>query len=162
MTDKSEQAELFYSSRDIAKHQGRQHGYILKIIRELISQKLLVNTESRIWVSQQNHREYEEFISVHQDMELIISKVYVKPPPKRHGYKRKEITWELRKTVFERDAYRCKGCGDWHDLCIDHILPVARGGCKNIDNLQTLCRPCNSKKGTKTMSEWLGASNANE
>lgn len=62
---KSEQAELFYSSRAIAKHQGKEHSYILKIVRELISQELLVNTVSRMWVSEQNHREYEEFISVH-------------------------------------------------------------------------------------------------
>ena len=154
------QEKSFYSSRAIAKHQGKQHSYILKIVRGLMSQGLLVNTVSRMWVSEQNHGEYEEFISDHEDMELIISKVYVRPPPKSHGYKRKEITWELRKAVFERDAYRCKGCGDWHDLCVDHILPVARGGCKDIDNLQTLCRPCNSKKGTKTMEEWLEVCNA--
>lgn len=149
----------FYSSRAIAKHQKRDHGYILKIVRELIAQELLIDTRSRLWISEKNFREYEEFISVTEDMELIISKVYVRPPSKTHGHKRKNISHQLRRQVFERDAYRCKGCDDWHDLCIDHILPVARGGCKNIENLQTLCRSCNSKKGTKTMSEWLEVQN---
>lgn len=153
--------EAFYSSRAIAKHQGRDHAYILKIIRELMTQGLLVNTYSRPWISEKNFREYKEFVSVTEDMKLIISKVYVRPDSKSHGYERKKITWQLRKQVFERDAYRCKGCDDWHDLCIDHILPVARGGCKNIENLQTLCRSCNSKKGTKTMDEWLEVCNAN-
>lgn len=32
---------------------------------------------------------------------------------------------------------------------IDHILPIARGGLTNIDNLQLLCESCNQKKGAK-------------
>lgn len=29
----------------------------------------------------------------------------------------------------------------------DHILPRSRGGADHIDNLQTMCSPCNTKKG---------------
>lgn len=62
---------------------------------------------------------------------------------------KKTISQALRKFVFERDAYRCVYCGDWHDLTVDHIYPEALGGTLDPDNLQTLCRPCNSKKGTR-------------
>lgn len=54
-----------------------------------------------------------------------------------------------RTRVFELDAYRCRSCGDWHDLAVDHIIPVARGGTDDLANLQTLCRSCNSAKGAK-------------
>lgn len=32
---------------------------------------------------------------------------------------------------------------------IDHILPLALGGMNSDNNVQLLCRPCNSKKGCK-------------
>lgn len=35
------------------------------------------------------------------------------------------------------------------DLTLDHIQPIHYGGENKIGNLQTLCRSCNSKKGTK-------------
>lgn len=57
------------------------------------------------------------------------------------------ISKALAKQVFERDAYRCRRCASWIDLCCDHVVPESAGGETTIDNLQTLCRPCNSKKG---------------
>jgi hypothetical protein len=54
----------------------------------------------------------------------------------------------LRRAVLERDAYRCQICGDWHDLTIDHVYPRSKGGQTVLENLQTLCRSCNSRKGT--------------
>lgn len=38
---------------------------------------------------------------------------------------------------------------------IEHLLPLSRGGNNNYDNLAIACRPCNSSKGNKTISEWL-------
>jgi hypothetical protein len=54
-----------------------------------------------------------------------------------------------RKKVFERDAYRCRRCSDWHNLEVDHIIPVSKGGGNGMGNLQTLCNSCNSKKADK-------------
>lgn len=56
---------------------------------------------------------------------------------------------EVRKYVFERDRYHCKGCGQTNletNLTIDHIIPLARSGQNDISNLQTLCRTCNQQK----------------
>jgi hypothetical protein len=58
----------------------------------------------------------------------------------------------LRKSVMERDAYRCRHCDSHIDLSVDHIYPKSKGGTDDLDNLQTLCRPCNSKKGVKVVS----------
>jgi hypothetical protein len=54
----------------------------------------------------------------------------------------------LRAMVFSRDGYKCKQCGYGRDLTLDHVTPVLLGGSNEPDNLQTLCRRCNSRKGT--------------
>lgn len=56
---------------------------------------------------------------------------------------------ELRQSVFARDGNRCLHCGTSDNLSVDHIVPVFRGGSSDIENLQTLCVPCNSSKGSK-------------
>jgi hypothetical protein len=58
----------------------------------------------------------------------------------------RKIPHGLRTSVFERDAYRCRLCGGHVSLTIDHIIPECQGGPTTLDNLQTLCRPCNSRK----------------
>jgi len=55
----------------------------------------------------------------------------------------------LKWKVFNRDNFTCKTCGKREDLEIDHIRPVTKGGKDNIENLQTLCKRCNVKKGNK-------------
>lgn len=57
-----------------------------------------------------------------------------------------------RELIFERDGYKCLCCGSSKDeLSIDHIIPESEGGTKKMDNLQTLCRRCNSDKSNNTI-----------
>ncbi|MCD6371183.1 MAG: HNH endonuclease [Candidatus Aenigmarchaeota archaeon] len=51
--------------------------------------------------------------------------------------------------MFERDGWKCVYCGDNKNLQIDHIIPFSKGGTTNLDNLQTICKKCNSKKRAK-------------
>lgn len=51
--------------------------------------------------------------------------------------------------LFERDGKQCKQCGCTDQLTIDHVIPLARGGSNELDNLQILCNKCNSRKGAK-------------
>ena len=47
----------------------------------------------------------------------------------------------------------CNLCLIWFDagnLSVDHIVPRKKGGTDHKDNLQLLCRSCNSKKGDRT------------
>ena len=55
----------------------------------------------------------------------------------------------LKLQVKERDGYRCVCCGTTskRSLQVDHIHPAYLGGGNVLDNLQTLCRTCNSRKG---------------
>lgn len=75
----------------------------------------------------------------------------------RRAYRRQPrqpIPEAIRRAVMERDGYRCRACGVWHSLTIDHVRPVAAGGSDDLENLQTLCRSCNSSKGARL--EWAG------
>lgn len=66
-------------------------------------------------------------------------------------------TWKDVLAIFSLQKGMCV-CGA--DLNIgyhlDHMTPLSRGGSNDPTNLQLLCAPCNSSKGAKTMSEWLG------
>jgi len=68
--------------------------------------------------------------------------------------KRRKIKRQLRARILRRDQYRCLLCGKGRDdqveLTVDHITPVAAGGTNDPDNLQTLCKPCNSEKRATT------------
>ena len=57
----------------------------------------------------------------------------------------------------EQGGY-CNGCEAHFELRyfqVDHIIPRAKGGTDHISNLQLLCGPCNTLKGTKSQAELL-------
>ena len=84
--------------------------------------------------------------------ELISAGLYSAESRQGKSVKSKaKISHELQKLVFERDEYRCKHCGTHLKLTVDHIHPESKGGALDMENLQTLCASCNSKKGTKSM-----------
>ena len=46
---------------------------------------------------------------------------------------------------------RCLCCGMQHDLALEHVVPLSRGGTGNLVNVQLLCRLCNSRKGNRVI-----------
>jgi 5-methylcytosine-specific restriction endonuclease McrA len=61
----------------------------------------------------------------------------------------KPIPTALKLRVWRRDGFKCLDCGSVDHLSVDHIRPRSLGGSDDFDNLQTLCRRCNSRKGKK-------------
>jgi|GEM_PF-1228637 len=59
------------------------------------------------------------------------------------------VTKEQRKRIMERDGNKCVVCGLDKQLTIDHIVPISKGGNSSDENLRTLCKTCNTKKGNK-------------
>jgi predicted restriction endonuclease len=68
--------------------------------------------------------------------------------------KRAWLPFSLRQQVAAKCKYKCLSCGrSVHETkChVDHIVPLARGGGDDINNLALLCEHCNLRKGSKIM-----------
>lgn len=63
--------------------------------------------------------------------------------------KRQKISEKLRFKIYRRDGFLCqycrKSCPEI-ELSIDHIIPLAKGGSNESDNLTTACIQCNRGK----------------
>lgn len=74
--------------------------------------------------------------------------------PAAEGHTDSEATaaWvpnEQRARIMARDGNKCVTCGTTEKLTIDHIHPRSRGGGTEDENLQVLCRSCNSSKNNR-------------
>lgn len=59
-----------------------------------------------------------------------------------------------RREILLRDHHTCQYCGTrGSELTIDHVVPRSRGGLHTWDNVVAACRPCNHRKGGKSLVE---------
>lgn len=70
----------------------------------------------------------------------------LKTKRKRFNASRKDLMLTMLKSGI---SYECAACGERNNIHVDHITPLSKGGGNGVENLQFLCGPCNSKKGTK-------------
>lgn len=78
----------------------------------------------------------------------------------------------VRRAIMREERYTCADCGlvgferrfnrggyGFYTalprvyLSIDHIVPRSRGGTNDRSNLRVLCTTCNTRKGTKLLTE---------
>lgn len=55
----------------------------------------------------------------------------------------------LKAVLIAENGERCMKCGrlpDWRGISLSHIIPLARGGKTQTDNVELLCFYCHSKK----------------
>lgn len=60
----------------------------------------------------------------------------------------------LRFEVLQRDGFACRYCGSKPPtvtLHVDHIVPRAKGGSDDFENLLTACNRCNSGKAARSI-----------
>ena len=60
--------------------------------------------------------------------------------------------WEILKKQYGFTCPNCKKSEPDIKLTEDHIIPITKGGSNFIENIQPLCRACNSSKGIKVIS----------
>jgi hypothetical protein len=63
---------------------------------------------------------------------------------------------ELRKTIFERDSWKCAYCGETvgpKNSTLDHFVPQSKGGEDSKENLRTACLLCNSIKTGRSFED---------
>ncbi|MBC7933538.1 MAG: HNH endonuclease [Rubrivivax sp.] len=61
-----------------------------------------------------------------------------------------------RMEILEREGRVCYLCGEFlsvHEMTLDHVVPLARGGAHTPENLRPAHRSCNSRKGKRLLSE---------
>lgn len=57
-----------------------------------------------------------------------------------------EAEWQALKAQYNYTCLRCGRQEPEIKLTVDHIIPVSKGGAGTIDNIQPLCKPCNTAK----------------
>lgn len=64
--------------------------------------------------------------------------------------------YEVREYLLEKWHRTCAYCGAKNvPLQVEHIQPKAKGGSDRVSNLTLACQPCNQKKGSQPLEEFL-------
>lgn len=93
-----------------------------------------------------------------ENPDMIKAKKHRREVRKRgNGGSFSSVEWQALKADHD---YRCLCCGKTEEQIIteqgygltpDHVLPIAKGGTGDIENIQPLCKLCNSRKSDKTI-----------
>ncbi len=81
---------------------------------------------------------------------------------RNHEQIKNDPRWKAaRLEALERDDWRCVRCASDSELEVDHIIPLEQDITLafEVENLQTLCRPCHQAKGKElaaiTRNTWI-------
>jgi 5-methylcytosine-specific restriction protein A len=88
-----------------------------------------------------------------------MSEIFFTPASEEHQKKQKHKARELRNTQWWKNqigkgiCYHCEQKFQPHELTMDHLIPIVRGGFTDKHNCVPSCKACNTKKGHKTVAE---------
>jgi 5-methylcytosine-specific restriction endonuclease McrA len=103
-------------------------------------------TSSRYWraLNYERHRELVRvWAKINRDKRVVNEQ-------RRRALKRNaegNFTVDDWNRIVEAQEGRCLHCGIECKLTVDHIIPLSKGGTNWPENIQGLCRGCNSRKG---------------
>jgi len=140
--EKHKSARQEYSKKYMHDHKQEKSEYC-KIWREQNHVELLAKKKAYYYSHLEQRTENRH---KHLEREAIRVKVY-NHNKKSNGGKFTAEEWQM---LCEYYGNKCLCCG-LEETTVDHIVPVKFGGGSSIDNLQPLCKSCNSSKQTKTI-----------
>ncbi len=129
-----------YRIANRAKNSAKNKAYAAAHRAEIAAQKKAYHAAHRDEVSRRK--------ALYKQANIELGRTYTHNRRARvHGNGGRHTTREWR-SLCHWFGNVCLRCGASGKLSRDHVLPTVKGGTNNIDNLQPLCKPCNSRKGT--------------
>ncbi len=145
-----------YRQANLDKIKARSDAYCQANRELILARKKLFREKNKEQVREE-HRVYN---LAHKEQKQLYNAMYTRANPevfrRKHHVRRTLKTqaggsytiaeWEILKA---RCDYRCLCCGKQEPdikLTADHVIPVSKQGTSNINNIQPLCKSCNSRK----------------
>lgn len=121
----------------------------VKLALEVFQKLNMIEIEKTILIQNWGKHQNIEGMDKIREQNRIRAKEYRKRLAGVGGYSYLEHYDE----IFKRDNGTCVYCGSKEDLCIDHLVPLIKGGDNEIDNLVISCKRCNSGKAGRLLEE---------
>ena len=96
-------------------------------------------------------------------MAIFVDEAHIKKQRAKARELKKSQWWKQQ--IGPGICFHCKEKFLKEDLCMDHLLPVSRGGLSTKRNVVPSCKPCNSEKAyhsrsDKVFEEWESGSDS--
>lgn len=115
-----------------------------------------VVSNTREW-RKNNPEKYKSQKKRWYEKNLDKNNLYVQNRNARIKHSGGKITPEEWGELKRKYGYMCICCRRTDvNLAMDHVIPLSLGGANVIDNIQPLCKSCNSRKNTKIIDYRIG------
>lgn len=111
------------------------------------------NEQCRLW-RQSNAERVKEYRKVHYQLVADRERQYTRTYRAAQYNAQGVVTAEQWATIVLSFGGLCAYCKDAPGNTTDHVIPLARGGNNDPENVVPACRRCNSSKGNRTPAEW--------
>lgn len=139
------------------------HCIILKSNRNYLKSKSKRLEQSKCWYYKNKKRKAEtsatNYINKKKEYQDRAKRWSLKNKDKCKYYriKRRELTTvneylfcdKYEDTILLMSGFKCFRCGKDIKLCLDHHIPLSKGGQLTPGNVMILCNSCNSRKGNR-------------
>ena len=139
-------SRIIYLEWDIAEYREEWHNYMYDENESNILLDDLDRLNRIYYFSPEKHKQYKEFIEKQRQQNASLLSGIDRMIACNYTNRS-----DVRAAIFKKYGKQCLSCGSKENISLDHIMPVTKGGLNDLDNLQPLCKSCNSRKATKVI-----------